>query len=525
MRSSSSWGDIVVNVTALIAITVAGPSLLSLWLLATPLDWTYQVLLALVALAAVHPVLGLPNATALVSRANLWSLPLLPSAAARRSDSSPKSRYNSGHGHEGDHSQQIGYSKGQRQSLSSTHLTQYSTTHSKLPAGFVASQMASTDSSSAVSAQTLRHGANKATDSSHTAQEPAQGAALRQQDGLLPSASDQKPTPSEHDPYIGELEGLSAKFVQLCNLDTQPVGTGSAYLWQPVVNQTNGNFSVQVHQRTDQSMFFRVVVDLESTPEEAFDLLADISIRPTWDDMCDSSDVLYRFSGVTNIQYMRTKGIWPTAPRCALLVAFVKRLEDGRYLNATHSIDSHPSYEPESGDVRMTAHLAGVLIGPHPTIPNMTRCFQLINGDLGGWLPQSVVSMVTTQAFPISMRKVNSILSSVASPRTVSELIRQAELSSTHSNTKGGRAAVPHKAALGVSAALESGAGDSKHTVTSASVPFSSAVAEKKKPKAVATSSRRSLMGIIKFIFRILEKGQPLMVLALFIAYFTQKRG
>ncbi|KAH6561197.1 hypothetical protein BASA62_010002 [Batrachochytrium salamandrivorans] len=146
-------------------------------------------------------------------------------------------------------------------------------------------------------------------------------------------------------------------------------------------------------------------------------------------------------------------------------------------------------------------------------------------GDLGGWLPQSVVSMVTTQAFPISMRKVNSILSSVASPRTVSELIHQAELSSTHSNTKGGRAAVPHKAALGVSAALESGAGDSKHTVTSASVPFSSAVAEKKKPKAVATSSRRSLMGIIKFIFRILEKGQPLMVLALFIAYFTQKRG
>lgn len=91
--------------------------------------------------------------------------------------------------------------------------------------------------------------------------------------------------------------------------------------------------------------------------------MADISSRPTWDEICSDAGVIERISPTTSIQYMRTKGIWPTAPRIALVLAFVVKLEDGRYLNITKSVDSHPGeqtaevlifldFTPPEGDVR-----------------------------------------------------------------------------------------------------------------------------------------------------------------------------
>ena len=124
---------------------------------------------------------------------------------------------------------------------------------------------------------------------------------------------------------------------------------------------------------------------------------------------------------------MRTKGIWPTAPRIALVMSFTTQLEDGRYMNVTKSVDSHPDFEPVKGDVRMIAKIAGLVCGKHPTNPKLTRCIQIVDGDLGGWLPASVVSMVTTQAFPVSMRRVNSQLKKIVGHRTVSNLIEASE--------------------------------------------------------------------------------------------------
>lgn len=121
---------------------------------------------------------------------------------------------------------------------------------------------------------------------------------------------------------------------------------------------------------------------------------------------------------------MKTKEIWPTAARDALVMAFAKKLDDGRYINVTKSVDSHPNYTSKSGHVRMLASIAGLVVGPHPSgDPKLCRCIQVVNGDLGGWLPASVVSVVTTQAFPISMRRANTKLKKIANHKTVSDLI------------------------------------------------------------------------------------------------------
>lgn len=125
---------------------------------------------------------------------------------------------------------------------------------------------------------------------------------------------------------------------------------------------------------------------------------------------------------------MRTKGIWPTASRDALIMSFTDALPDGRLINVTTSIPAHPLYTPRPSDVRMLAKIAGLVIGPHPSgDPRRCRCVQIVDGDLGGWLPASVVSMVTTQAFPISMRRANAALAKVVVHRTTSQLIEFAK--------------------------------------------------------------------------------------------------
>lgn len=186
---------------------------------------------------------------------------------------------------------------------------------------------------------------------------------------------------------------------------------------------------------------------------------------------------------------MRTRGFWPTASRIALIMSFTRRLADGRYLNVTKSIDDHPDFTQQDGDVRMLAKIAGLVVGPHPSGKiSMCRCVQVVDGDLGGWLPSSIVSLVTTQAFPISMRRVNKRLKKIILPRAVSALIRQAESSIA--------APAPVLATAAAPLAISKPAGKS--------------VKEK--------------LSVIKKILLLLDKIQPFLVLYLFLAQVFRRR-
>ncbi|KAI8922432.1 hypothetical protein DFJ77DRAFT_421613, partial [Powellomyces hirtus] len=232
------------------------------------------------------------------------------------------------------------------------------------------------------------------------------------------------------DPYISQFPALESEFLALADTvasPSSPPGTKDA-TWHTVLKQTWANFSIEIDKRADSDFFFRYVMHMEATPEEAFDLLADIKQRPAWDEMCEEADVVEKVSNRTTVQYFRTKGVWPTKPRAALLVGFSRQLGSSRYLNVTKSIDSHPDFIPQSCDVRMIANLAGQLVEGDPEgRPRMCRVVQVVDGDLGGYIPKSIVNLVTTKAIPVGMKKANMYLRNIQEQRTTSKIITIAE--------------------------------------------------------------------------------------------------
>ncbi|KAI8846772.1 hypothetical protein BC829DRAFT_257103 [Chytridium lagenaria] len=127
---------------------------------------------------------------------------------------------------------------------------------------------------------------------------------------------------------------------------------------------------------------------MEGSPEEVFDILSDITTRKDWDEVCEGGGVVQVLGPDSKVQFMLSKGFWPTAPRDALVVGFIKRLEDGRYLNVTQSVDNAPGFVPRPGSVRMQAKLAGQIVGPHPSgKERMCRVVQIMDGIWeGGFL-------------------------------------------------------------------------------------------------------------------------------------------
>lgn len=110
--------------------------------------------------------------------------------------------------------------------------------------------------------------------------------------------------------------------------------------------------------------------------------------------------------------------------------------------------------------------------------------------------------MVTTQAFPISMRRVNKKLRKIENPRAVSKLIELSEGNfvnlSTPSNSKEESG----------SAQIELVKLDTHQQSLNRKVPVSS-------PEKLDT---------LKYIMRLVEKAQPWLVLILFVSHFVFKR-
>ncbi|TPX69119.1 hypothetical protein SpCBS45565_g02659 [Spizellomyces sp. 'palustris'] len=255
--------------------------------------------------------------------------------------------------------------------------------------------------------------------------------ALDEQDttATVPSVTEATVSDSS-DPYISALPALEAEILSLCDTTKSPSGPpGSDDVdWHTTLTQSWGNYNIEIHKRVGYEFFFRYVMTLEGTPEETFDLMADIRKRPAWDELCQAGDVVERVSNRTVVQYFRTQGMWPTKPRYALVVAFTKLLPNNRYLNVTKSIDSHPKFTPDSGDVCMRARIAGQIVEPDPQgRPRVCRVVQIVDGDLGGWLPKGVVSMVTQKVIPVGMRKANKMLRAIENQKVVSEAISIAE--------------------------------------------------------------------------------------------------
>ncbi|KAI8814372.1 hypothetical protein BJ742DRAFT_333388 [Cladochytrium replicatum] len=238
------------------------------------------------------------------------------------------------------------------------------------------------------------------------------------------TAKDVVPAPAEN-PNLKRAGAIMDKFISLAN-DKDPSR------WQQVAQQNRGEFNVTVFKNTERPFCLRLEATLESTPEEAFDLLSDPDARPTWDDVTNECGILEHVQPACRVMYMRTKAIFPTAARDVLVFGSARRMVEAGPRTYIYAIsgygDSHPKYTARKGDVRMELHVGGQIVSPDPAgRKGFCRVVQIMDGDLKGWLPASVVSLVTTQAMPAAMGKVNSILRKKAEKSTESSLIKFVE--------------------------------------------------------------------------------------------------
>jgi hypothetical protein len=218
-----------------------------------------------------------------------------------------------------------------------------------------------------------------------------------------------------------------------------------------VLTETYGkNYSCRVEQKVGHDFFFRIIADLEGMPisyflsigcqASAFDILADISKRPLYDVICTNAASITPLIPSTSLAYFHTRAMFPTSGRQALLLSSVSTHPRGLINLTTDYPWKTNAYTQDSSLVKMTCRVAGSMVQPHPSgDPTRCRVIQIVDGDLGGSIPNMVLQLVTTRAFPVNMRAVNRMLIKDGGVKSKSEMIADVYVSMTLYLGKGKR--------------------------------------------------------------------------------------
>ncbi|TPX40642.1 hypothetical protein SeMB42_g05558 [Synchytrium endobioticum] len=228
-----------------------------------------------------------------------------------------------------------------------------------------------------------------------------------------PSTGTGKPRQNQ---YPGVAEAMVKQFQTEADAVYPDAATNPWSLVASVANPL-----IQVYKKSNTDFCFKVVVEIEATPETIFDTLADIDHRREWDEMCENAGVVDNVDAHTKVQYMKTKGVFPAAPRDAVVLAYVGKLPDGRYINVTKSVehDAVPPFDnTPANTIRMQVKIAGQIVAPAPDKPGFTWIVQIADGDLKGWLPKSVVSFVATKAVPAGFIALQNMMRNIPRKET-----------------------------------------------------------------------------------------------------------
>ncbi|KAF9909657.1 hypothetical protein EC991_008315, partial [Linnemannia zychae] len=185
-------------------------------------------------------------------------------------------------------------------------------------------------------------------------------------------------------PYAKELIAMEKKFMDY--VDNKDI-------WVKVFEETSPGL-IEVYQYKDRPMCYKVIAVMNNTPAVTFDTLSEVTRRLEWDPLCEEARTLTEVSPGVKVQYVRTKGMWPTSSRDTVVLGTIKELDDGRYFNVTSSVE-HSLMPERTKDkiVRMEMAVAGQIIGPEPGQPNKCRLVQIMDADLKGWIPEKVIQL------------------------------------------------------------------------------------------------------------------------------------
>jgi hypothetical protein len=195
-----------------------------------------------------------------------------------------------------------------------------------------------------------------------------------------------KPTTAtaQAQPYAKELIAMEKKFMHYIE---------NKEIWEKVFEETSPSL-IEVYQFKGRPMCYKVIAIMNNTAAVTFDLLSEIQRRVDWDPLCVEAKTLADIAPGTKIQYVRTKGMWPTSSRDTVVLGTVMDLGDGRYCNVTSSVE-HSSMPERIKEkiVRMETSVAGQIIGPEPGQPTKCRLVQVLDADLKGWIPEKVIQL------------------------------------------------------------------------------------------------------------------------------------
>ncbi|KAF8940912.1 hypothetical protein BGZ47_007574 [Haplosporangium gracile] len=234
-----------------------------------------------------------------------------------------------------------------------------------------------------------------------TIKKKAKKAATPKASATTPTMESKKIKKKMEQPYARELVAMEKKFMDY---------VGSKDIWVKVFEEASPGL-IEVYQFKDRPMCYKVIAVMDNTPAVTFDTLSEVSRRLEWDPLCEEARTLAAISPGVKVQYVRTKGMWPTSSRDTVVLGTIKELDDGRYFNVTSSVEH--SLMPERTKekiVRMEMAVAGQIIGPEPGQPNKCRLVQVIDADLKGWIPDKIIQLVSTKAVPEGIRNVNKMI-------------------------------------------------------------------------------------------------------------------
>jgi hypothetical protein len=102
------------------------------------------------------------------------------------------------------------------------------------------------------------------------------------------------------------LSALKERFQTLTNETDMPAGPQAEAPWSIVVSHTTSRpgsiFRLQIEQLKGHDFTFRIFVDVDGTPEEAFDLMSDITKRADWDELTEKAGAIEQWDSMSAVQ-------------------------------------------------------------------------------------------------------------------------------------------------------------------------------------------------------------------------------
>jgi len=161
--------------------------------------------------------------------------------------------------------------------------------------------------------------------------------------------------------------------------------------WKPAKEQ-NG---VKVHTRTVEGSSLSIargIVTIKAPVEKCFEYAMDATKRTEWDKLIKECRKVRDADNGHGIFYMQSVAKWPASARDFIIDLYSKHFDD-RSIVSLGKCPEAEEVPPVKGVVRGKCINSGYIFVPNEdnTATTLTFVMQL---DMGGWLPASVVNMV-----------------------------------------------------------------------------------------------------------------------------------